>query len=186
MALFLPFRLDFINDPVGDALIEDEFVRRLIQNRLHQINRRKRKRHVLPYAEDWDPFQQWRLAGDAEAGAGYNVLFLVHEAYSLWAQTFRETTGMSKATFNGLVEEARASGLFIDELLVGIRRPKPIVVEKKFLMSILKIRQGCSFDSFGLCLGISKAVASTFFHKFCAWFSSPAKYGEYVYMPRTV
>jgi hypothetical protein len=120
MALFLPFRLDFINDPVGDALIEDEFVRRLIQNRLHQINRRKRKRHVLPYAEDWDPFQQWRLAGDAEAGAGYNLLFLVHEAYSLWAQTFRETTGMSKATFNGLVEEARASGLFIDELLVGM------------------------------------------------------------------
>jgi len=114
------------------------------------------------------------------------VLFLVHEAYSLWAQTFRETTGMSKATFNGLVEEARASGLFIDELLVGIRRPKPIALEKKFLMSILKIRQGCSFDSFGLCLGISKAVSSTFFHKFCAWFSSPAKYGEYVYMPRTV
>ena len=109
----------------------------------------------------------------------------LHDPVSLWAEGFRNTTGLSKEEFLALLDEARASGEFVDEEARGIGRPDPIPLEYKLLMALVKMRQGVSFYSFEASMEISRTVAGNFFHKFCAWLSSPAKYGEQVLMPRT-
>ena len=109
----------------------------------------------------------------------------LHDPVSLWAEGFRNTTGLSKEEFLALLDETRASGEFVDEEARGIGRPDPIPLEYKLLMALVKMRQGVSFYSFEASMEISRTVAGNFFHKFCAWLSSPAKYGEQVFMPRT-
>ena len=88
----------------------------------------------------------------------------LHDPVSLWAEGFRNTTGLSKEEFLALLDEARASGEFVDEEARGIGRPDPIPLEYKLLMALVKMRQGFFFyfaanprlyrRIFGVCQGL--------------------------------
>ena len=110
--------------------------------------RRKRHGEDQEYAENYEDFERWRVAGDLSPGHGYNFLIAhLHAAHSLLAERFRDTVGMSKASFNDLERDARATGYFVDDTVQRFGRPKPIKLDVKLMYCLVRLRKGKSFLS---------------------------------------
>jgi len=166
---------EFNNDLWGDDEDEEDD---------DENERRKRHGEDQEYAENYEDFERWRVAGDLSPGHGYNFLIAhLHAAHSLLAERFRDTVGMSKASFNDLERDARATGYFVDDTVQRFGRPKPIKLDVKLMYCLVRLRKGNSFLSLEEPFGISRSVGCAFFNTFCRWISQE-RFEEQVYGPR--
>ena len=176
MAAVLAFNLPFFEDS-DDEIWEEEFHNNLWEDDDDEEDddkneRRKRHREDYDYAENYEDFERWRVAGDLSPGHGYNFLLEhIHAADSLLAERFRDTVGMSRDSFNDLVGAARATGYFVDDTDQGFGRPQPIKLNVKLMYCLVRLRKGSSFRSLEEPFGISKNIGCENFNTFCRWIS---------------